>query len=52
LSALLVVYREVLAIPIGDLRRVLRSNAPSHQPAVLSRGRSGVRSPADRLGAG
>ena len=37
LSALMLLYREVLAIPIGDLRRVLRSNAPPHLPAVLSR---------------
>ncbi|MDH5233352.1 MAG: integron integrase [Gemmatimonadota bacterium] len=37
LSALVLLYREVLAIPIGDLRRVLRSNAPPHLPAVLSR---------------
>ena len=37
LSALMLLYREVLAIPIGDLRRVLRSNAPPQLPAVLSR---------------
>ena len=37
LSALLLLYREVLAIPMGDLRRVLRSNAPPQLPAVLSR---------------
>jgi len=37
LSALLLLYNDVLAIPIGDLRRVLRSNAPPHLPAVLSR---------------
>ena len=37
LSALMLLYREVLAIPIGDLRRVLRSNTPPHLPAVLSR---------------
>ena len=37
LSALMLLYRDVLAIPIGDLRRVLRSNAPPQLPAVLSR---------------
>ncbi len=37
LSALMLLYREVLAMPIGDLRRVLRSSAPTHLPAVLSR---------------
>ena len=34
LSALILLYREVLVIPIGDLRRVLRSNAPPPPPAV------------------
>ena len=38
LSALLLLYREVLAIPISDLRRVLRSTSPTRLPAVLSRG--------------
>jgi integron integrase len=38
LSALALLYREVLAIPIGDLRRVLRSTSPTRLPAVLSRG--------------
>lgn len=38
LSALMLLYREVLAVPIGDVRRVLRSNAPTRLPAVLSRG--------------
>jgi integron integrase len=38
LSALLLLYREVLAIPVGDLRRVLRSTSPTRLPAVLSRG--------------
>ena len=38
LSALMVLYREVLSIPVGDLRRVLRSHAPTRLPAVLSRG--------------
>ena len=37
LSVLMLLYREVLAIPMGDLRRVLRSNAPPQLPAVLSR---------------
>ena len=37
LSALLLLYREVLSIPMGDLRSVLRSNAPPRLPAVLSR---------------
>ncbi len=38
LSALLLLYREVLAAPVGDLRRVLRSASPTRLPAVLSRG--------------
>ncbi len=38
LSALLLLYREVLATPVGDLRRVLRSASPTRLPAVLSRG--------------
>ena len=37
LSVLLLLYREVLGIPLPDLRRVLRSTAPRHLPAVLSR---------------
>ena len=37
LSALLLLCGEILAIPMGDLRRVLRSNAPPQLPAVLSR---------------
>ena len=37
LSALLLLYREVLAVPVGDLRRVLRSTSPTRLPAVLSR---------------
>lgn len=37
LSALLLLYREVLAVPVGDLRRVLHSNSPARLPAVLSR---------------
>jgi integron integrase len=38
LSALMVLYREVLGVPIGDVRRVLRSTSPARLPAVLSRG--------------
>lgn len=38
LSALLLLYREVLARPVSDLRRVLRSASPTRLPAVLSRG--------------
>jgi integron integrase len=38
LSAIALLYREVLAIPIGDLRRVLRSTSPTRLPAVLGRG--------------
>jgi integron integrase len=37
LSALILLYREVLRMEIGDLRGVLRSFAPSHLPAVLTR---------------
>lgn len=37
LSALLLLYREVLVAPVGDLRRVLRSASPTRLPAVLSR---------------
>jgi integron integrase len=37
LSALLLLYREVLDKPVGDLRRVLRSTSPTRLPAVLSR---------------
>jgi len=42
LSALVLLYREVLAIPVGDLRRVLRSASPTRLPAVLSRGEVGA----------
>ncbi|HEV7703904.1 MAG TPA: integron integrase [Gemmatimonadaceae bacterium] len=38
LSALMLMYREVLGVEIGDLRRVLRSSSPPRQPAVLTRG--------------
>lgn len=38
LSALLSRHREVLAVSVGDVRRVLRSNALTCLPAVLSRG--------------
>jgi integron integrase len=37
LSALVLLYREVLGIPMSDLRRVLRSTSPTRLPAVLSR---------------
>ena len=37
LSALMLLYREVLRIEIGDLRSALRSFAPTHLPAVLTR---------------
>jgi integron integrase len=37
LSALMLLYREVLRMEIGDLRSSLRSFAPTHLPAVLSR---------------
>ena len=38
LSALMLLYREVLRVQIGDLRSSLRSFAPTHLPAVLTRG--------------
>lgn len=38
LSAILLLYREVLDRPVSDLRRVLRSTSPTRLPAVLSRG--------------
>ena len=38
LSALLLLYRDVLGVPVTDLRRVLRSTSPTRLPAVLSRG--------------
>ncbi len=37
LSALLLLHREVLGMPVGDLRGVLRSTSPARLPAVLSR---------------
>jgi integron integrase len=37
LSALMLLYREVLRISIGDLRRALRSFSPTRLPAVLTR---------------
>lgn len=37
LSALLLLYREILGRPVGDLRRVLRATSPTRLPAVLSR---------------
>ena len=47
LSALVLLYREVLEIPVGDLRRVLRSTSPARLPAVLTRG--GVRALLNQL---
>jgi len=38
LSALMLLYREVLELPVGDLRRVLRSTTQARLPAVLTRG--------------
>jgi integron integrase len=37
LSALMLLYREVLGLTVGDLRRVLRSASPPRLPAVLTR---------------
>ncbi len=37
-SRMLLLYREVLGTPVGDLRGVLRSTSPTRLPAVLSRG--------------
>lgn len=37
LSALMLLYREVLGIATGDLRRALRSFTPTRLPAVLTR---------------
>ena len=37
LSALMLLYREVLGVALPDLRRVLRSTTPMHLPAVLTR---------------
>ena len=37
-EALVLLFREVLGIPVGDLRKVLRSTSPTRLPAVLSRG--------------
>jgi len=36
LSALLLLYRDVLREPIGDVRSVIRSSAPARLPTVLS----------------
>jgi len=38
LSALLLLYREVLGRPLGDLGSVLKARAPTRLPVVLSRG--------------
>jgi integron integrase len=37
LCALMLLYREVLRMEIGDVRSAIRSFAPTHLPAVLSR---------------
>ncbi len=37
LSAIQLLYREVLRVPVSDLRSVLRSTAPTRLPAVLTR---------------
>jgi integron integrase len=37
LSALMLLYREVLGIAVGDMRRTLRSFTPTRLPAVLTR---------------
>ncbi|CAN5881312.1 integron integrase [soil metagenome] len=42
LSALQLLYRDVLRMPVSDLRRVLRSTTPARLPAVLSREEVGV----------
>lgn len=37
MSALLFLYREVLSLPIGDVREVVRARVPGRLPVVLSR---------------
>jgi integron integrase len=37
MSALLFLYNEVLRLPVGDVRSVIRSTAPSRVPVVLTR---------------
>ena len=37
MSALLFLYREVLHVPVGDVRRVVRARVPGRLPVVLSR---------------
>ncbi len=37
MSALLFLYREVLRLPVGDVRAAIRSTAPSRLPVVLTR---------------
>ena len=37
LSAIMLLYREVLDRPVSDLRRVLRSTSPTRLPPVLCR---------------
>ncbi|MBI2566596.1 MAG: integron integrase [Candidatus Schekmanbacteria bacterium] len=38
LSALLLLYRQVLNRPVGDLGEVIRARRPQHLPVVMSRG--------------
>ena len=38
LSVLLLLYRDILGVHVGDLRRVLRSSSPTRSPTVFSRG--------------
>ncbi len=42
LSALLFLYRDVLAIPIGDVSSVVRARTPERLPVVLSRDEVGA----------
>jgi hypothetical protein len=46
LSALLFLYREVLALPIGWVDDVERAKKPKRLPVVFTRGRPGLCSPA------
>ena len=41
LSALLLLYREVLRQPLGDIRAVIRSTTPTRLSVVLTRQRGG-----------
>jgi hypothetical protein len=48
LSALLFLYREVLAIELPWLNDVVRAKKPQRLPSVLNKGGRGVVSPLDR----